>query len=790
MAYDEFFRTFLPFLVLVHVVNSEPHTNITLGSRLYPQNTSLISPSGTFGFGFYKKADGFAVGIWMIGTPEPIVTWAANRDGAPLSPEAFLELNKTGQFLIWSQPIFENLKQPATSASLLDSGNFVIYNGTEVIWESFQHPTDTILGGQVMTVGDNLVSSVSSSDQSVGRFAVAFQYDGNLVAYLNTLQAPLDAYWSTGTFGKQFENGRLILTETGRLYLNFSVEDIHKIAAASSNNNSLIKKATIYRAKLDPDGNFRLYSHIFDKNGSTTMTVMWSALQNMCEVNGFCGVNSYCSSNIAGNGVDCFCFPGFLYFDWKKKFLGCYQNFTSDSFCARKENSLSFNVTLLQHMKIGGYPYAVMPMLQAECNDSCMNDCDCFAAIYASGTCSKFTPPLINAKRNENQSEIAIVKQSYNNFLVQSSNQSSLHHPSAEEDTPARKSKWKMIPILIPPFGILALFFTVLAVFSFLLYQRRAHEYQKLVEMENLGPKKEFTLQSFSYSELEKATEGFKEEIGSCSYGKIYGGIIPGVDGKVAVKRLETSVDEGETEFAAEMTAMGRVRHKNVIQLIGFCLDGAKKLLVYELMMNNRSLEDILYNDEMRPVWKERMRIALDVARGIHYLHEGCEFCIVHCNIRPKSILLNKNWTAKISNFGSAKLLMPNQKANLAIDVERLGYSAPEWQRNASISEKVDVYSYGIVLLEIICCTSNIEHNNPSKIEAFPTRLVYDCFMAKELRKLIGDEQVDLEPLERTVKVGLCCIQNDPNQRPSMKTVILMLEGNVEPPVPPPAIFS
>ncbi|XP_027178443.1 G-type lectin S-receptor-like serine/threonine-protein kinase LECRK1 isoform X2 [Coffea eugenioides] len=748
---------FLTIVILFQAGNGDdmlrPFKNITLGSKLYPQYNPpyWLSPSGIFAFGFYKKGDGFAVGIWL--QTERIVTWTANRDDPPIPSNAYLELTEEGKLLVRTTdtasgfiPIVYNLQAPATSASLLDSGNFVLFDGdNNVIWKSFDYPTDTILGGQKLLSGESLISSVSVADRSSGRFKLVLQHDGKLAAYpVSGTGAPDEAYWSYGA-GFEFDGLSLVLTETGRLYLDPTF-DLSNDSIAQGLNVSESSETMIYRATLDADGNFRLYAHKL--SNSRSMMTLWSALTQFdpCKVKGFCGLNSYCSSNASKGNATCSCFPGFIYHDPDpdKKFLGCYRNFSYERICGiREDNSLSNKYYLIpiENMEIGGDPYVSIPMVQGDCCKSCISDCNCWAVLHASGNCSKYKPPLLYATQDQNHSGVAFIKQSHNSFQ------------SAEPK-----------------------------VLSYSMYRRRAVKYQKLLKMENFGLNKEFTLRSFSYNELEKATNGFKEEIGCTSYGKIYGGIISQGDRIVAVKRLEKVDDEGEREFIAEMAAMGRIHHKNVVQLVGFCLEGAKKLLVYDFM-KTRSLAECLSDVEKRPFWNQRMKLAFDIAQGILYLHQECDTHIIHCNIRPENILVGDNWTAKIANFSSAKLLIPYQKQTLALERQGRGYSAPEWQKKASASEKVDVYSYGVVLLEIICCNSTEEINVQSVDNNFSTR-VYDYFMAKQLRKLTGDEEVDKDSLERMVKVGLCCIHHDPDLRPSMKNVILMLEGTIDTPAP------
>ncbi|KAJ0976533.1 hypothetical protein J5N97_012007 [Dioscorea zingiberensis] len=201
--------------------------------------------------------------------------------------------------------------------------------------------------------------------------------------------------------------------------------------------------------------------------------------------------------------------------------------------------------------------------------------------------------------------------------------------------------------------------------------------------------------------------------------------------------------------------------------------------------MSNGSLADLIFKGgQNRPDWKERLRIALDVARGIHYLHEDCATRIIHCDIKPQNILMDDNWTARISDFGLAKLLMPSQTKTFTGIRGTRGYLAPEWYKNMPITVKTDVYSFGIVLLEILCCRKNLESElDPDEI--ILSDWVYSCYLAGELEKLTLHEDVNMVEFENAVKVGLWCIQTDPTLRPSMKNVIIMLEGYAEISPPP-----
>jgi serine/threonine protein kinase len=207
----------------------------------------------------------------------------------------------------------------------------------------------------------------------------------------------------------------------------------------------------------------------------------------------------------------------------------------------------------------------------------------------------------------------------------------------------------------------------------------------------------------FTYRELVEATGKFKEELGKGGNGVVYRGILR--DKKVvAVKKL-TDVRKGEEEFWAEVTLIGRINHMNLVRMYGFCSEGQHRLLVYEFV-ENESLDRYLFDDrgsERLLSWSQRFKIALGTARGLAYLHHECLEWIVHCDVKPENILLTREFQAKIADFGLSKLSKRDSSSlNFTHMRGTMGYMAPEWVLNLPIDAKVDVYSYGVVLLEIV----------------------------------------------------------------------------------------
>ncbi|KAG6738301.1 hypothetical protein POTOM_057912 [Populus tomentosa] len=744
---------------------------IHLGSQLSPISNlnSWQSPSGNFAFGFYSQGNGFAVGIWMMGQPNNTVVWTANRDDEPVSFNATIHLSEEGKLLLRTEQGNENLianvSEIAASASMLDSGNFVLYNGSSVIWQSFDYPTDTILAGQNLTYSDKLVSSVSSSNHSSGRFFLVMQADGNLVAYpTNSAGLSVDAYWASDTYQDSKKGLSLYFNHQGFLFMDTVSKKPVLLARSSYPCNN---KTAIFRATLDADGIFRLYSHCLENKTSRSVRIEWSALNNQCDVRGFCDFNSYCSGT--GTNADCSCYPGFAFNDPSEKFSGCYKN-VPESFCTGTKEGQMYDVITVENILFERYPYSVLDEKKNNCGLSCLEDCLCDVAVYKNERCEKYTAPIRYGIKDINESSIAFFK---------------------VKPTPAAppmsltiiiESKKSLLVFLAIAFGSVTFLCSVIAISTFCVYRDRAYLYEKLSGIISLAG--EFTLRSFSYSELEKATSGFMEELGRGSIGAVYRGTMPGGDRTVAVKRLEKVLDEGETKFRAEITVIGQTYHRNLVRLLGFCVEGSRRVLVYEYLRNG-TLADLLFQSERRPIWKERVRIALDIARGILYLHEECQACIIHCNITPQNILMDDSWMAKISDFGLSKLLYPDEiRSSMALSQSR-GHMAPEWQNNALMSVKADIYSFGVVLLEIICCRSSIKVDVSTPDEMNLPSWAYQCFAAGQLDKLVKDEDIEFESLERMVKIGLLCVQHDPASRPCIKNVILMLEGSGDIPAPP-----
>ncbi|XP_057833606.2 G-type lectin S-receptor-like serine/threonine-protein kinase At2g19130 [Cryptomeria japonica] len=291
------------------------------------------------------------------------------------------------------------------------------------------------------------------------------------------------------------------------------------------------------------------------------------------------------------------------------------------------------------------------------------------------------------------------------------------------------------------------------------------------------------SLSTFTYKEMKIATNNFAQKLGKGAFGSVFKGILPNKT-LVAVKRLEVSA-QAEKQFRAEISTIGNINHVNLVRLRGFCVDGSERMLVYEFMQNG-SLNNFLSrrSKEADKVldWNTRFGIALGTAKGLLYLHEECRDRIIHCDIKPENILLDADFSPKVADFGLAKLVGRDFSRVLTTTRGTRGYLAPEWLTGVPITVKVDVYSFGMTLLEIISGRRNIDYRVQESQYYFPTWAAIQIQKGNTIG--IVDERIadkaDIEEVRRAVVVSILCIQEDENGRPSMAQVVQILEGKSE----------
>jgi len=247
----------------------------------------------------------------------------------------------------------------------------------------------------------------------------------------------------------------------------------------------------------------------------------------------------------------------------------------------------------------------------------------------------------------------------------------------------------------------------------------------------------------------------------------------------IAVKRLE-GVEQGTEEFLAEVKTIGRMHHHNLVRLVGFCAEKSHKLLVYEYLSNG-SLDKWIFhtNPVFTLSWKTRRSIIIAIARGLSYLHEECKEKIAHLDIKPQHILLDDKFNAKLSDFGLSKMINRDQSKVMTRMRGTRGYLAPEWL-GSKITEKADIYSFGIVMIEIICGRENLDESEPEE-SIHLISLLQEKARSGELSDLVDSSSDDMkshmEEVMQTMKLAMWCLQVDSSRRPLMSTVAKVLEG-------------
>ncbi|XP_058070927.1 G-type lectin S-receptor-like serine/threonine-protein kinase LECRK3 [Magnolia sinica] len=780
---------FLPLSIVV--VTAQTFRNVSLGSSLSTndENPYWVSPSGEFSFGFYRLPNGdrFLLAIWFDKIPEKTVVWSANGD-EPVQGGSKVELTTEGRLLltdaqdeeIWRA---ESNNGTVASAAVLDTGNFVLRRTDSVIvWESFDVPTDTILPSQILGLGSQLSSHLTAKNYSKGRFQLRVQSDGNLVFYPVNLptQSRYDAYWASDTVDSGYQ---LVFNTSGYIYFTQRNGSMFNL----SNNGKMVSTKDFYhRATLDFDGVFRQY--IYPKNHSSSgswaesWSVVWYEPPNLCTAirsevgSGACGFNSYCKPD-DDQRPSCECPPGYSYLDPNNTFGGCKQDFAPQSCDSGVEGLFE-----LREMTSTDWPLSDFerynPTNEDECRKACLSDCFCAVAIFRDGYCWKKKLPLSNGKMDPSVGGKALIKVSRGNFTLRPPPPP----PSTGTEKNERRTLVLVLSVLLGSSVFLNFLFLSVALFAvFFSYHKKLLKTQP--EQSTMG----LNLRCFTYKELEEITDGFKEELGRGAFAIVYKGVLASNSQNfIAVKKLDMVLKEAEKGFRTEVILIGQTHHKNLVKLLGFCEEGSHRLLVYEFMRNG-SLASFLFEGP-RPSWNKRMQIAFGIARGLMYLHEECGSQIIHCDIKPQNILLDDSFTARISDFGISKLLKTNQSRTTTCVRGTKGYVAPEWFRNMPVTAKVDVYSFGVMLLEIICCRKNIKSEIEDDQNAVLTYWASDCYRAGRLDMLVEDDTEaldDMRRMDRVAMVALWCIQEDPSLRPSMKKVTQMLEGAVEVSVPP-----
>ncbi|CAL5053273.1 unnamed protein product [Urochloa decumbens] len=637
--------------------------------------------------------------------------------------------------------------------NLTESGNLMLLDHTNMeVWRSFDHPTDTLVTGQMLQLGQKLMASTSQTNWAKGKFYLTVLADG-MYAFAG-VDAPL-AYYRSPTGGNITTNASAYI-----VLKNGSLEVFTSFRGTEAPDYQIRLPPDAYGmefVRLDWDGHLRQYQW-----GDSSGDWDWVSsdvldIADPCSYPLACGEYGVCSDGqcscpdaaLRQSGI-------FELIDPRELNHGC---FLSDSLsCGSLQkarflalpNTTRFNIV---------YNWTTN---EGNCKLSCLDDCSCKVAFFlhrnnSSGFCflasDTFSMISINAQSSSrNFSSYAFVK--------------------VQEHKPVLTKEKIVIALIV---GSLTFFATVVVLVLIAIRNRSAeplHGGDIIDQLPGLPTR-------FSFESLKLATGDFSRKIGAGGSGSVFEGHIG--DKHVAVKRLD-GINQGEMEFLMEVQTVGSINHIHLVNLIGFCAEKSHRLLVYEYMPNGSLDKWIFASHQAAPLdWETRLKIITDVARGLAYLHSDCRQTIAHLDIKPQNILLDEMFSAKVSDFGLAKLFDRDQSTIMTRLRGTPGYLAPEWLTSV-ITEKVDVYSFGIVVMEILCGRRNLDYSQPEESRHLVS-MVQEKAKDDQLLDLIDSRSTDLElhldEVFRMMNLALWCLQVDTSRRPSMSLVVKVLEGTM-----------
>ncbi|KAI3688571.1 hypothetical protein L2E82_46227 [Cichorium intybus] len=362
--------------------------------------------------------------------------------------------------------------------------------------------------------------------------------------------------------------------------------------------------------------------------------------------------------------------------------------------------------------------------------------------------------------------------------------------------TGAHKKKRKVIPLIIALVGGVLIILGLM----FFVWRKRTKSSEPKGDDEQVGSdtdklytnesqKDDLELPLFKLSEIAKATHNFafNNKLGEGGYGPVYKGVLP--DGKeVAVKRLSKTSNQGLDEFKNEVICISKLQHRNLVRLLGCCIQGDEKMLIYEYMPN-KSLDYFIFDESRRKTldWPGRFNIINGIARGLQYLHEDSRLRIIHRDLKASNILLDFDMNPKISDFGMARSFIGNEtQANTMKVVGTYGYMSPEYAVDGLFSIKSDVFSFGVLVLEIVTGKKNrgfFHHDHHHNLLGHAW-ILYTEGRSLELIDENLSDSCHLYEVLRSIEMALLCVQRSPEDRPSMSSVVVMLSSESELPQP------
>ncbi|KAI5054662.1 hypothetical protein GOP47_0029807 [Adiantum capillus-veneris] len=716
-----------------------------------------------------------------------------------------LQLLDSGGLVIWSSNAMH-----VDSIELLETGNLLLL-GTQntIIWQSFNYPSNILLPGQTLTPGMRLTA---------GNYYASME-PGGLALYVKVLQTPLPYLVLNSTWGLSDIQA---ITESAchGLTLVYAADGSSLMMEMNMGshgspcyNSSARNTITRFNRTVSTNLNGFKYLSLSYNGGLQTyandkVEFSWFNQGDDNEGRGYCNLPGHCGDfGICDPGGQCRC-PHSLVngtLDYMAATDYSVEEPEIDD-CPQIQAAncsvigASYKVLKLQDLDYFAHRYIPSTgkyFSMETCVDSCMKNCSCLIAFYnnLSLDCHHYSTALSMQRTTYGGNYVVFIKM----LLPSDNTENQLQPPTS---FPNHRLNFIAIAII---FGVSLIVCLTVFLWVYKHYGswndgnnaqegrvQRTEDDVFLGSLSGLPPR-------YTFKEMQQITNGFTVRLGQGSFGCVYGGTLN--DGsKIAVKRLE-GTRQGNKEFRAEVASLAGISHVNLVRLRGFCAEQAQRMLIYEFMTNG-SLDRWLARGEDEGGgsaygagagldWRQRLKIAADAARGLAYLHGESRERIFHLDIKPQNILLDDKFVAKLSDFGLSKQLDRARSRTMTSMRGTPGYLAPEWLLQTAVSDKSDVYSFGMVLLELVSGRRNVDYSGLNPDQWFWPAWVVN----KAVSGLWPDIRTELLsrgwPLlilnegEKAIKVALWCLQEDPKSRPTMSTVLLMLEGLVHVADPP-----
>ncbi|KAK9116155.1 hypothetical protein Sjap_015102 [Stephania japonica] len=759
---------------------------------------TIVSANGIFELGFFSpgKSQNFYLGIWFRSNrlENRVVVWVANRENPFKSTFCSLSINREGNLAISNggevSLSFTSLANTssATSATLLDDGNFVLRennNSNVVLWQSFDHPSDTLLPG--MKLGHDvktgqtwsLTSWVSSEDPSPGSFSFNLKQNSEL-----SITKDSQEYWTIGEsiLRGNFSNFSYVSDDENGTYFKFG----------RGNNTSLIT-----RLVMDSLGKLNQYlwlegeSQLYGEYGVGRWSLIWQQPKPTCDVYALCGSFGACNSM---ENPNCNCLPGFQpnsLTDWRKQdwSSGCVRKTPLQ--CGSKDRFL-----LMENVTIPMYLISLVGLNVVGCELECLKKCSCSAYVYDGRECTLFMGELLNIVQNGG-GEIELF------IRVAASEIEKINGDMILFSNSRDKREIALITTLPVTFIML-----ILGIFAFFLWRKKLKQGGKKEtgldllsfdfstktravnselscknESANGEKKWEAELPFFSFSSISVATDNFSDanKLGQGGFGLVYKGkLLNGQE--VAIKRLSRGSRQGLEELKNEATLIAKLQHRNLVRLLGCCIEDEEKILIYEYMPN-KSLDFFIFDAKNKSIldWEKRVYIIDGIAQGLFYLHQHSRLRIIHRDLKASNILLDNQMNAKISDFGMARIFGGNElQANTSRVVGTYGYMSPEYVMEGLFSIKSDVFSFGVLLIEILSSKRNTTYDYADSLTLLGHAWnLWNCDKGHELIDPILLDSSSFSKALRYINVGLLCVQEVASDRPTMSDVVTMLSNEV-----------